>query len=352
MKIAHSTISLQSQHALYSSRSQHLSVRAWGGSRATQDTSPRAGSGVVTTLSGGAQTAGAAASAKVDGSNDAVRNDPRLSMLIQMVEAITGRAVQVFNVQDLQANRQSAVPEGMPAEAPAAPPGADASQLGGAGFAVEVQSVETEGEVTMVSAQGMLQTADGKQVSFHLDLAMQRSFEQQTTLTLQGGEPQRPMKDPLVINFDGAGVELADTQFAFDIDADGQTENIAFVSGGSGFLAFDRNADGRINDGTELFGATSGNGFIDLALYDQDGNQWIDEGDAIFSKLQVWRRDGNGNDALVGLSQSGVGALYLGHVASPFSVRTAANQTLGQVRSSGVFLYESGQVGSLQQVDL
>jgi hypothetical protein len=273
-------------------------------------------------------------------------------MLIQMVEAITGRAVQVFNVQDLQANRQSAAAEGPPVEASAAPPGADASRLGGAGFAVEVQSVETEGEVTMVSAQGMLQTADGKQVSFHLDLAMQRSFEQQTTLTLQGGEPQRPKKDPLVINFDGAGVELADTQFAFDIDADGQTENIAFVSGGSGFLAFDRNADGRINDGTELFGATSGNGFIDLALYDQDGNQWIDEGDAIFSKLQVWRRDGNGNDALVGLSQSGVGALYLGHVASPFSVRTAANQALGQVRSSGVFLYESGQVGSLQQVDL
>ncbi len=38
--------------------------------------------------------------------------------------------------------------------------------------------------------------------------------------------------------------------------------NIAFATGNSGFLAFDKNADGMINDGSELFGPESGNGFL------------------------------------------------------------------------------------------
>ena len=89
-----------------------------------------------------------------------------------------------------------------------------------------------------------------------------------------------------------------------------------------------------------------------MKQYDQDGNHWIDEGDAVYSQLRVWQRDASGKDQLTSLAQNGVGALYLGSVVSPFSINTASNQTLGQVRSSGVFLYESGQAGSLQQVDL
>ena len=89
-----------------------------------------------------------------------------------------------------------------------------------------------------------------------------------------------------------------------------------------------------------------------MAKYDQDGNQWIDDNDAVFSQLRVWQRDVSGQDRLTSLAQSGIGALYLGRVASPFSVNTASNQSLGLVRSTGVFLYESGQAGSLQQVDL
>ena len=124
------------------------------------------------------------------------------------------------------------------------------------------------------------------------------------------------------------------------------------MGGGSGFLILDRNGDGQVNDGSELFGVQSGDGFADLAQYDLDDNQWIDENDAVYRDLQVWQKDGEGRDSLRSLAQSGVGALYLGRVASPFSVNTATNQSLGLVRSTGIFLYETGQVGSLQQVDL
>ncbi len=196
----------------------------------------------------------------------------------------------------------------------------------------------------------MVNTADGQQINFTLQLEMSRSFVQETHLSIREGDAVR--KDPLVINFNGTGAQLTDAQFAFDLDADGQQENIAFVTGGSGFLALDKNQDGQINNGTELFGTRSGDGFADLAQYDQDGNQWIDENDAVYSQLKVWQRDANGQDSLSTLAQAGVGALYLGRVASPFSVNTATNQTLGLVRSTGVFLYESGAAGTLQQVDL
>ena len=179
---------------------------------------------------------------------------------------------------------------------------------------------------------------------------MSRAYVEETSVSLREGDAVR--KDPLVINFDGSGAQLTDMQFAFDLDVDGQRENIAFVSSGSGFLALDKNGDGKVNDGAELFGARSGNGFADLAQYDQDGNQWIDENDAVYNQLRIWQKDASGQDSLRTLAQAGVGALHLGQVASPFSINTATNQSLGLVRSSGVFLYESGQAGALQQLDL
>lgn len=61
---------------------------------------------------------------------------------------------------------------------------------------------------------------------------------------------------------------LTERDFAFDIDLDGHADQIAFVGTGSGFLALDRNGDGEINDGSELFGPESGDGFAELAAYD------------------------------------------------------------------------------------
>lgn len=118
-------------------------------------------------------------------------------------------------------------------------------------------------------------------------------------------------------------------------------------------MALDRNRDGKINDGSELFGAKSGDGFADLAVFDMDGNGWIDEKDEIFNHLRIWTKDESGNDKLVALGVAGVGAIYLGHVASKFSLNSEKdNKTNAVVRESGIFLHEDGQAGVIQQVDL
>ena len=102
-----------------------------------------------------------------------------------------------------------------------------------------------------------------------------------------------------------------------------------------------------------MFGTKSGNGFKDLAEYDSDHNGWIDENDEIFDDLRVWTKGPNGEDRLVSLLESDVGAIYLGYTDTEFTLNNfESNEVNGMVRSTGVFLKESGGVGTVQHVDL
>lgn len=61
------------------------------------------------------------------------------------------------------------------------------------------------------------------------------------------------------------------------MDCDGKQEEISKLNAGCGYLALDKNGDGVINDGNELFGVKTGDGFYELSKYDSDLNGWIDE---------------------------------------------------------------------------
>ena len=365
MKVNQSAVLLQSQHVGASLHTSKTTLRAWIGSQRpdfegrNQANQPVAG--VSYSLSDVARarlaelTLPPIAASQVDSLEqvgDAAPIDPRMLVLMDMIQAITGHAVRVFDARKLQASPPAAVASSTEVAplAASSPQPASQTEPAGWGFELDAHQLVAESETTQVSSQGVVHTADGQQISFTLQMEMSRAFVEDSGSSIRAGDAVR--RDPLVINFGGNGVALTDTQFAFDLNSDGQQENIAFVAAGSGFLVLDKNKDGRVNDGAELFGPRSGNGFADLAKYDQDGNQWIDENDAVYSQLEVWQRDASGKDSLRSLAQSGVGALYLGQVASPFSVNSSSNQNLGQVRSTGIFLYESGLVGTLQQVDL
>jgi|GEM_PF-758896 len=214
--------------------------------------------------------------------------------------------------------------------------------------------IQFEQEQMGFSSRGRVFTQDGQEIEFSLDLNMDRAFlsrtEEQTII--HTWQERVSLVDPLVISLDGSITELTDTRFEFDLDNDGTTEEVSFVSRGSGFLSFDRNNDGKINNGSELFGPGTGNGFTELGEYDLDKNGWIDENDGVFSKLSVWTRDEQGNDVLISLKEAGVGAVYLDNAQTEFNMTTMENTLKGQVRQSGVFLFENGNVGTLQQIDL
>ena len=160
--------------------------------------------------------------------------------------------------------------------------------------------------------------------------------------------------DPLVINLDSNPVEISDQSFCFDLNCDGDKEEIAQLGSGSGYLSLDKNGDGIINDGSELFGAKTGDGFRELAAYDKDNNGWIDEADDIYSSLKVWKKDENGNDILLSLKEADVGAIYLGKTATDFTVYNddvSDRRPVAKVRSSGIYLHEDGRSGVVQQMD-
>ena len=177
---------------------------------------------------------------------------------------------------------------------------------------------------------------------------MSRSFE--TAYEIVGQE--EVFTDPLVINLDTDAAALSDVSFYFDLDCDGEKEEISGLDSASGFLALDKNGDGKINDGSELFGAKTGDGFAELARYDQDGNGWIDENDEIFSKLRVWVQCGDGEGKLLSLAEADVGAIFLGKQATQFTLANSKGDENAMVRSTGVYLKEStGLAGTVQHVD-
>ena len=215
-----------------------------------------------------------------------------------------------------------------------------------------------EQEDTSFSTVGTVRTKDGREINFNVNVNMSRRCEEYYKEQLNVAE--FTLHDPLVINLDTDVAEVSDQTFYFDLDADGKEEEISMLKG-SGYLALDKNGDGIINDGSELFGTRNGDGFADLAQYDEDGNGWIDENDAIWSKLKIWCKDENGNDVLYKLSDKGVGAICLQNVSTDFTVQgdrkgqdgsTNANATNAVIRKTGIFLYENGSVGTVQHVDM
>lgn len=215
-----------------------------------------------------------------------------------------------------------------------------------------------EQEDTSFSTVGTVRTKDGREINFNVNVNMSRRCEEYYREELNVA--QFALYDPLVINLDTDATELSDQTFYFDLDADGEEEEISMLKG-SGYLALDKNGDGIINDGSELFGTGNGDGFADLARYDEDGNGWIDENDSIWSKLKIWCKDEKGNDVLYKLSDKGVGAICLQNVSTDFTLQgdrtardgaTEANATNGAIRKTGIFLYENGNVGTVQHVDM
>jgi len=211
-----------------------------------------------------------------------------------------------------------------------------------------LEHFQYESEQVSYQAQGIVKTADGRTINVDISMYMSREFVSYMNINI---ETQRPV-DPLVINYGGTAASLSGERFMFDLTMNGSLDSLAVLGEGSGFLAVDWNGDGKINDGSELFGPRTGCGFSELRQYDLDRNGWIDERDEIFSKLVVWSRDKDGNDKVFTLKELGIGAIYLGDIATEFSFKDANNQTLGVMRSTSFFLTESGGGGTLSHVDL
>jgi len=185
-----------------------------------------------------------------------------------------------------------------------------------------------------------------------------------------GFELAEGTRSPLIIDLDGNGVEtLSATQGVhFDLDGNGFAERTGWVGKNDGLLVWDKNSNGQIDSGAELFGNYStlktgqnaANGFLALADLDENADGVFDERDAAFSKLQVWR-DAN-SDGIVqagelrSLKDSGVSSFNLnyaepGKLDANGDVPSSVKDVNGnEHRQTGQYTRADGSVAAVDDV--
>ncbi|MFM6633136.1 MAG: LamG-like jellyroll fold domain-containing protein [Microcystis panniformis] len=162
--------------------------------------------------------------------------------------------------------------------------------------------------------------------------------------------------DPLIIDLNNDGLQLISLENSstrFDIDADGYTENTAWVSPEDGILTIDLNGDGIINNITEIFSENYGNGTAKsgieaLTTLDSTKNGIISAADDQFNQILVWQdlnQDGISQpNELKTLTQHGITSINLS------GLPTETIQDGNIIRTRSLFNRNDGTIGQIADV--
>jgi len=168
-------------------------------------------------------------------------------------------------------------------------------------------------------------------------------------------------RDPILLDLDGDGLETVglSANIHFDFDADGVLTGTGWAGKDDALLVWDRNANGQIEAGGELFGdftelpngTLAPNGFAALAALDTNGDGLLDAADPAFAELKLWRdtsQDGQTAEGeLISLSEAGIESLNLAH--------TLTNQRLAngnQLSREGSFTRADGSTSAMGEFHL
>ena len=156
---------------------------------------------------------------------------------------------------------------------------------------------------------------------------------------------------PIIIDLDGDGIETLSVSSGVFFDHDGNqfAENTGWVAPDDGLLIFDRDGNGQIDSGSELFGNNTllksgklaANGYQALQELDENKDGQLNSDDAIWASLRIWQ-DGNSNGRvdegeLLSLEEAGVAAIGTGYSTSQYvdEQGNAHRQTSTITRSDG-----------------
>lgn len=161
------------------------------------------------------------------------------------------------------------------------------------------------------------------------------------------------LTDPLVLDLGGEGINLTSREDGvyFDIKGDGTPVKTSWISGNNAFLYMDSNGNGTADDVNELFGDQGGyaNGFEKLAQYDDNGDGVLDEKDAAYRDLRLWR-DVNGD----GVNQAHESMTLAEAGIASLNVRYAKNWEYDQhgnaIGETSSFTRSDGSTGTMADV--
>ena len=155
--------------------------------------------------------------------------------------------------------------------------------------------------------------------------------------------------DPLILDLDNNGIETIDVDngLFFDHEVDGFAELSAWVGGNDGILAYDKNGNGIIDNGNELFGdnyiksdgTKASSGFDALSDLDSNNDGVINSSDEKFSELLVIKADGS----IVSASEAGIASINLSSQQTNQSPDANGNTAL----STGTFTTTDGSTNTI-----
>jgi len=162
-------------------------------------------------------------------------------------------------------------------------------------------------------------------------------------------QPEIQKTDPLAFDLDGNGIETTGVEkgINFDINADGKKEQSSFISGNDAFLAYDKNGNGVIDNGSELFGDQNGakNGFEELKKYDDNHDGQIDKNDAIYSNLKLLSLDKNNQQQTSSLTDHNIESINLN-----YNNQHQAINYYDSIEQTGQFKRTDGSSGGVADV--
>jgi hypothetical protein len=337
VKVEKSALSLSSEHQLTRTREKTQDLKMWD----NRSSGRTVGDRVFLSIKGKGLSLSAAAETDEDTPPPI---DRKYLLLAQLIANLTGHDIKVMTGCRKPGGDGAVSQAGNPSQGD----GSQASS-GTEGWGFRYTSVDTitEKEQTTFEAKGVV-TANGKEYGFSASLVMERSYSVSESTDIRGGDA---LKDPLVVNLGQGPAGLSGEKMRFDINVDGNEEDVPVLRSESGFLVFDKNGNGVADNGSELFGPATGNGFQELGAYDENKDGWIDEGDSVYSRLAVWRKDGQA-ESLESLKTLDIGAIYTGGTATPFDLKNSRNDTEARILETGVYLKEDGSVGTTQRLDI
>jgi hypothetical protein len=356
MRIEQTNLALAASHARTITRTTKTAITAWVDGPPRPAVTPAAVASLSSAAVAGA-TGAAATDAMCPTDGDPAETDPKLAALLALVERLLGHKVRRLSLDDVRRiAREGDAHEGRAAHHhgrgdAAAAAAAQAPARAGWGVDARTETTTADHETTAFAATGSVTTADGRTIAIDLSLVMDRTTVSSSSTRVLAGDAARKT-DPLVLDLGGGPARLVGGTVAFDLNNDGTAEPMPLLAEGAAYLARDLNGNGTIDNGAELFGPVSGSGFGELAALDSDGNGWIDEGDAAFGSLLLWRPSADGTGTTTTAADAGVGALFTGSVATPFTQVGADGTTLGATAETGIWLSEAGDVRTIQHVDV
>ena len=181
-------------------------------------------------------------------------------------------------------------------------------------------------------------------------------------------------RDPLVLDLDGDGIETVGIDplapILFDHDADGVKTGTGWIQSDDGLLVLDRNGNGTIDGGAELFGDNTrtgvnqsgltyaANGYIALQGQDSNADDQINSQDTSYTQLRVWRdlnQDGISQAGeLQTLGQAGIASIGVAGTATNVNLAAMKNGcAVGNTQiASGSFTRTNGTTGQSGTAEL